>query len=248
MIIERGLSYINLKMGESGAMVNGSEYKYFDTKAVLTPLGRTMVPLRFISEVLGATVDWVEKDWAVYISDPEAPSGGNGGGGSGGSGAAVDLKESGWQAYQKVKPYVGKPFPLDKFKIDPVYMRDPVPWINEKPKIMEVTVDDLKPNGIAIGEDTDRDSYAAVSDLWVLWVTEEAIYVKQTKSAYNPDPLDMLLVENGNEVNRWIGSMGYQKSNPFTYAYPLNRVRGESGIETAKLEDIVGFMFLWGIV
>ena len=47
---------IGLQIGESKALVNG-EWKTFDTKPVIVN-GRTMVPLRFISETMGAKVDW----------------------------------------------------------------------------------------------------------------------------------------------------------------------------------------------
>lgn len=40
------------------ATINGREV-YLDAPAVLVPPGRTMVPLRFISEAFGAKVDWV---------------------------------------------------------------------------------------------------------------------------------------------------------------------------------------------
>lgn len=43
------------------AMVNGKEV-YLDAPAVLVPPGRTMVPLRFISEAFGCKVDWVGAD------------------------------------------------------------------------------------------------------------------------------------------------------------------------------------------
>lgn len=56
---------ISLKIGENRAQVNG-EWKTFDTKPVLIN-GRTMVPLRFISETLGARVEWDDATRTVYI-------------------------------------------------------------------------------------------------------------------------------------------------------------------------------------
>jgi len=53
--IIRRQNTIKLRIGESKATVN-DEVKTFDTKAVITN-SRTMVPLRFISETLGARVD-----------------------------------------------------------------------------------------------------------------------------------------------------------------------------------------------
>ncbi|MFM1654147.1 copper amine oxidase N-terminal domain-containing protein [Brevibacillus sp. B_LB10_24] len=50
---------ILLPIGQNRAQVNGKE-KSFDAPAVLKN-GRTMVPLRFVSEVFGAKVSWVEQ-------------------------------------------------------------------------------------------------------------------------------------------------------------------------------------------
>ena len=56
---------IGLQIGENKALVNG-EWKTFDTKPVIVN-GRTMVPLRFISETMGAKVDWDGTTRTVYI-------------------------------------------------------------------------------------------------------------------------------------------------------------------------------------
>lgn len=65
--IEQEEKVITLKIGESKATVNGVT-KYFDSAAVLTGKQRTMVPLRFVSETLGAKVQWVGAENTVYIS------------------------------------------------------------------------------------------------------------------------------------------------------------------------------------
>lgn len=58
---------IKLRIGEKKANVNGREV-VFDTRAIITPKNRTMVPLRFVSEALGADVRWAGNERAVYIS------------------------------------------------------------------------------------------------------------------------------------------------------------------------------------
>jgi hypothetical protein len=63
--IEKEGVLINLTIGEQRAQVNGA-WKNFDTNATLVN-GRTMVPLRFISETLGADVDWDKDTRTVYI-------------------------------------------------------------------------------------------------------------------------------------------------------------------------------------
>lgn len=66
VIINKAADTITLKIGEKRAFKNGKEIK-FDTKAVLKQ-DRTFVPLRFVSETLGASVDWDSKTSTVIIS------------------------------------------------------------------------------------------------------------------------------------------------------------------------------------
>lgn len=58
---------IKLPLGSKQVYVNGSAVT-LDTEAELTD-GRTMVPLRFVSETLSSTVQWDEDAHAVRISD-----------------------------------------------------------------------------------------------------------------------------------------------------------------------------------
>lgn len=67
--IERDDLHIVLTIGESKALVNGQEM-VFDTKAI-TSGGRTFVPLRFVSEALGAEVKWDNPTSTVFISTKE---------------------------------------------------------------------------------------------------------------------------------------------------------------------------------
>lgn len=71
--IVKGTAEIKLTIGEKRAQVNGA-WKTFDTSATLKN-GRTMVPLRFISETLGAEVEWDNDSRTVYIwtSDCNVP-------------------------------------------------------------------------------------------------------------------------------------------------------------------------------
>lgn len=63
--IERAELNITLKIGENSAVVNGETIE-LDTRAELKN-GRTMVPLRFIAENLGAAVDWIAHSKTVEI-------------------------------------------------------------------------------------------------------------------------------------------------------------------------------------
>ncbi|WP_199624399.1 copper amine oxidase N-terminal domain-containing protein [Paenibacillus alkalitolerans] len=59
--------YIALVIGEKKALVNGEEVA-FDTAAVVRQ-GRTFVPLRFVSEALGQTVEWDGYSKYVYVGE-----------------------------------------------------------------------------------------------------------------------------------------------------------------------------------
>ena len=67
---------IELVIGNSFAHVNG-EKQDFDTAAEILE-DRTMVPLRFVNEALGATVDWVNETRTAYITteagEPQPPN------------------------------------------------------------------------------------------------------------------------------------------------------------------------------
>lgn len=67
VVIEKDGTTINLTIGQNKATVNG-KIVTFDTSAEMKN-GRTMVPLRFVSEVMGAKIDWDENTKTVNISD-----------------------------------------------------------------------------------------------------------------------------------------------------------------------------------
>jgi hypothetical protein len=55
-----------IKLGDKQAVVNGAKID-LDQEAVLLN-GKTMVPARFVSEALGAKVEWNDKEFTVNIS------------------------------------------------------------------------------------------------------------------------------------------------------------------------------------
>lgn len=71
--IEQGDQRIRLAIGENKALINDKEVA-FDTKAIMSG-GRTFVPLRFVSEVLGAEVKWDEATATVHIKTKEDAEG-----------------------------------------------------------------------------------------------------------------------------------------------------------------------------
>lgn len=56
---------VELKVGEDKATINGAEAKLDAPAQIIN--SRTMVPLRFIAEALGADVEWIEKERKVVI-------------------------------------------------------------------------------------------------------------------------------------------------------------------------------------
>ncbi|MCD1261342.1 copper amine oxidase N-terminal domain-containing protein [Paenibacillus athensensis] len=67
--ISRGDQSIVLTIGQNIVQVNGKAVT-LDTKAILSG-GRTLVPLRFVSEVLGAKVEWDNPTETVFIQTHE---------------------------------------------------------------------------------------------------------------------------------------------------------------------------------
>ncbi len=59
---------IVLTIGQNSALVDGKSIP-FDTPAVITE-GRTMIPLRFISEVFDAKIDWIDERNLVVVTTP----------------------------------------------------------------------------------------------------------------------------------------------------------------------------------
>lgn len=64
--IKKGTDTIVLRIGENRAVKNTTEYT-LDTKAIIK-FDRTFVPLRFVSEVLGANVKWIAATKTVEIT------------------------------------------------------------------------------------------------------------------------------------------------------------------------------------
>lgn len=64
-IVTKDNMVLSVKIDYYGAKINNS-YKYMDVPARLVE-GRTMIPLRFLSEELGYTVIWNENDYSIDI-------------------------------------------------------------------------------------------------------------------------------------------------------------------------------------
>lgn len=68
-IIKVEAKVIKLTIGEVNAIVNGKPYIMDVKPFVNTKVNRTLVPLRFISEALGAEVEWKGETRQVFIND-----------------------------------------------------------------------------------------------------------------------------------------------------------------------------------
>jgi len=64
----RGTSRVSLVIGSRNAVVNGQARTLDVAPSIVN--GRTLVPLRFVSEALGATVNWVERHQTVVVRNP----------------------------------------------------------------------------------------------------------------------------------------------------------------------------------
>ena len=63
---KKGSAYVEFSIGDTVALVNG-EMRLMDSPSFLLN-SSTMVPIRFISEALGARVDWIEQNTVVIIN------------------------------------------------------------------------------------------------------------------------------------------------------------------------------------
>ncbi len=74
VIIRKGRTTIVLTLGSSTALVNGQAVSLYDsipaTVGRLNGVERTMVPLRFVSEQLGCTVEWEQDSYTASIRTP----------------------------------------------------------------------------------------------------------------------------------------------------------------------------------
>ena len=68
-VLSSGMVSIQLKIGESVAFVNGKSMA-MDAPSFINQ-GRTMVPIRFISESFGSQVVWNDRDQSVIISQKD---------------------------------------------------------------------------------------------------------------------------------------------------------------------------------
>lgn len=73
----KGDTTVSLRIGQSTAAINGQSVR-LDAPAVVAS-GRTMVPLRFVSEALGASVNWDARTSTVTIRSGGGSDGGSGG-------------------------------------------------------------------------------------------------------------------------------------------------------------------------
>jgi hypothetical protein len=84
ILAERGETRVQLTLGSAQAYVNGS-LRVLDVPAQAR-LGRTLVPLRFVSEALGADVQWNDVQRTVLITaQTDLGTGNNTGGNTGGN-------------------------------------------------------------------------------------------------------------------------------------------------------------------
>ena len=60
--------YVSLTPGSDKATINGKELQ-LDASPYVTAKGRTMVPIRFVSEALGVGVGWNHESRTVYIKN-----------------------------------------------------------------------------------------------------------------------------------------------------------------------------------
>ncbi|MBF7082653.1 copper amine oxidase N-terminal domain-containing protein [Desulfallas sp. Bu1-1] len=197
--------------------------------------GRTYLPARWVAEALGYTVDWDPKLPNVVLCYPkgaEKPD------------ISTVLSYIGQvpatgsidEIFKNAKPFAG--VPLDKSKYNTGGVVDGFPRNFDVPgvKIQEVTVADLKPNGIKLGSDT------VVLDMNV---TKDKVYIKYAQKDVGAlSPLPIILAE-GNMVARGRANpLTEYNINPFTHGYNVYYDGADRGLSPADITKISHIMIL----
>ena len=66
VLIDRAGAHIELNTNSNAANINGKTV-YMDAEPFIDSNNRTLVPIRFIAEAFGCTVDWVQNEAKVII-------------------------------------------------------------------------------------------------------------------------------------------------------------------------------------
>ena len=68
VIYKLGKTIVEIWIGKKEAKVNGAEYKLASSPVIVS--GKTLVPLRFVAEALGAKVTWQGETKTIIIEYP----------------------------------------------------------------------------------------------------------------------------------------------------------------------------------
>lgn len=190
---------ISMKIGSNRPEVNGS-VKNIDAPARLMN-GRTMVPLRFVSEVQGANVEWVGQERAVYITT---------------CGECKPISKD-------VVPFKGTPINPNDYTTGE---RQRVPFEFRLPnsQMMNVTLSQLQQNPVKLGNDTH--GWRTIYDMRI---EKDTIYVTQDGSEFFPLPM-VLAKGNDLSAQRNYTLAKYDKG-PFTHNYSVSTQATPAKIE-----------------
>lgn len=242
-----GFPVVELAVGLKQIKSDG-QVKNIDAAPLLRN-GRTFLPARFVAEALGYQVDWDAQNgivlcWPKGTEKPDISEVVN----------HLDGKQppveeqpetpvgSTEELYKKAKPLDGKPFSFADWNFAPGVqksLQDGWDWSNIKnPVIQEVTVADLKPNGIEIGGKKGHRG-DIIHDLRV---TPDGV----TVTATNPGKAmpRFYLVEEG-KVVRYRGGGGYMGEVTGTLTQDVQYIHGsgDSFYTTPDLTKVTHIMF-----
>lgn len=255
--VERGEVTVKLVIGQKAVTRNGKAIT-LDVAPFLTKKGRTLVPLRFVSEALGAKVDWRENERAVYITDDQAltvyttPAGY-------GEWEKLSKEERlkrltvAEELAQKAKPYAGQPWDKSGWKFEDSRMFTGIDQI-----MVLSSVNDLKPNGVNLTDLGPQDGAMVLLDLRV---ERDAVYLTAANNGNMrggvtgaPTSPDMWLVEPGNFVRYQVGAPYNYLGNPFEHKYNFAYVMWGDDIphmgwadgKEHHIDEFKGFLFEYG--
>lgn len=245
---------VEMTIGEKRIITNG-QAKEIDVAPQLKS-DRTFLPARFVAEGLGYTVKWEQdggRDYVIcwpqgepepdisavkqYVNSlPQQPAN-----------PPVNPPNnppanSGDEIYNNAKPFEGQPVDKSKFTsyVGPDGKMGGLPFEFNQPgaSIQYVTVDDLKPNGIRLGDH--KNGYKVILDMQV---TKEKVYIKQFATWQTP--VRIVLAE-GNMVGR-IRENPLKKftENPFTYGYDVYWEGADWGAPPLDISQVSHIMVMY---
>lgn len=262
-VISPVLAISNQSQEEIKVYVNGDEISFPDQKPIINTDNRTLVPVRFISETLGAEVDWNNQTRTVRISYEDnlivLPVGKKQ--------ATVGIKEVTLDTKADIvneRTMVPLRFISECLgtevqwngALKEIYISTKMPpanpFVGQSFRPSDLPCDGGITGGTLIaGSDlpSAKIMYAELEDLpirigeyiiYKILTDEKNIKITQFSGWNIPEPIDLFMIEN-NYLTRNRCYDFAQKGKLFTYSYPITSILDDTPTDISKISDFALF-------